>query len=382
MANTLSAVAGDAYKAAEIVGKEGVGLINSIQLNTGAEAVAINETVTSLTTPAPTVNSSVTPAMTIPEGDDQTIGSDTMTLSQIANVQINLTGEEERLIDTNYSTESVQTNRFARAYRALRNQIEAHCCTVAYQSASRAHGTAGTTPFASNFNEVAELRQILFDNGFWVDNDPANMSLVINSLAGTNLRQLATLTGANTAGTTDTLRIGELLNLQGFSFKESAGIQSHTKGTGTTYQTSAAEAVGSTTIDADTGSGTILAGDVVTFTGDAVNKYMVNTALSGGEFTIGDTGIIETVADDTALAVGDDFTANIAVRRDVMELAARPLAAPSNDAAVDVLTVPDELSGLVYEIREYGGFHKGMWSISIVYQAKVWESAGVAVLLG
>lgn len=380
MANTLPSAIGDAYKAAEIVGAEGVGLLNSVLLNTGAEAVAQGESVKSLKTEAPTLNTSATPAMTIPEGDDQTFTEDTFTLSEIANVQINITGEEERAIETNHGFSTTHGHRFLRAFRAIRNAIESHACQVAYQGASRAFGTAGTTPFGSNFNEVAEIRQILFDNGYFM---PGEMSLVVNSLAGTNLRQLATLTGVNTAGTSDTLRYGELLNLQGFSIKESAGINSHTKGTGTSYQTSAAEAVGSTTINVDTGSGTVIAGDVVTFTGDSVNKYIVNTALSGGSFTIGDPGIRSAVADNTAMAVGDSYTANIAVARPCVEIAARPQLAPSGgDAADEVMSVSDPYSGLVYEIREYKGYKKVVWDITMVYQVKVWQPEGVAVLLG
>lgn len=380
MANTISALVDDIYRSAEIIGKEGVGLLNSVQLNTGAESAPLNGTVNAIDTPEPTLNTSVTPAMTIPEGDDQTFALRTMTLGSVANVMINLTGEEEKSISVNHDFATVHGSRILRAMRKIRNQIESTACAAVYKAASRAYGTAGTTPFGSNFNEIPEVRQILFDNGFWEEGD---MSLVINSLAGTNLRQLATLTGVNTAGTDSTLRTGELLNLSGFSIKESAGIASHTAGTGTSYQTSAAEAVDSTTINADTGSGTILAGDIVTFTGDSVNKYVVNTALAGGEFAIGEPGIRTAVADNTALAVGAAYTANLAVCSMAVEVAARPLASPSaGDAGELITSVADPLTGLVYEVRQYGGFHKSMWSISVVHGTKVWYPEGVAVLLG
>lgn len=379
MANTLTSVTADAFKAAEIVGREAVGVINSVLINAGSEAAALNASVKSISTEQPTINSSVTPAMTIPEGDDQTFGEVSLTVAQTANAKINVTGEGVRTLSTNYGYETIHGARLERAFRGIRNTIEAYLAGVVYKGASRAYGTAGTTPFGSNFNEIAEVRQILFDNGFF---SPGDMSLVVNSLAGTNLRQLAQLQKVNEAGGADLLRMGELLNLQGFSIKESAGIASHTKGTGTSYQTSAAEAVGSTTINADTGSGTVIAGDVVTFTGDSVNKYIVNTALAGGSFAIGEPGIQSAVADNTALAVGNSYTANVAINRACVELVARPLAAGPSDAATDVMQVPDPITGLVYEIREYAGFHKTMWSITVVYDAKVWESAGVAVLLG
>ena len=380
MANTLPSAIGDAYRAAEIVGAEGVGVLNSCLLNTGSETAAEGESVKSLKTEEPTLNTSASPAMTIPEGDDQTVTEESLTLNQVANVKINITGEEEKAIDSHHGFETLHGNRFLRAFRAIRNAIESYGCQVAYQGASRAFGTAGTTPFASNFSEVAEIRQILFDNGYFQDGE---MSLVLNSLAGTNLRQLATLTGANTAGSTDPLRRGELLNLQGFSLKESAGVSSHTKGTGTSYETDAALAVDATSVSVDTGSGTILAGDVVTFTGDTVNKYVVNTDAVSGDFTIGGPGIREAVAENTVMAIGNSYTANVALHRAAVEVAARPQSAPSNgDAAAEVMQVSDPYSGLVYEIREYRGYKKAMWDITVIYGAKVWQPEGVAVLLG
>ena len=380
MANTLTAVTADVFRAAEIVGAEGVGMLNSVMINGGSEAAAQGETVKSVSTEEPTLNTSATPAMTIPEGDDQTFTEPSFTLDKIANVAMNITGEEEAKLDTSHNFDTIHGNRFVRAFRAIRNTIEARIATVAKEGASRAFGTAGTTPFGSNFDEIAEIRQILFDNGFLMSGE---MSLVVNSLAGTNLRNLASLQKVNEAGSSDLLRMGELLNLQSFSLKESDGIGLHTIGTGASYLTSAAEAVGSTTIDADTGTGTVLAGDIVTFAADTTNKFVVNTALSGGTFTIGEPGIREAIADNNAITVGAAYTANIAVARPAMELAARPQKVPSGgDAAVDAISVSDPFSGLVYEVREYRGYKKSLWDITLVYEAKVWESAGVAILLG
>ena len=164
MANTLPDLIGDLYKAAEKVGAEGIGFLDSVMINGGSEAVAQGEDCKSVTTEAPTLNSSATPAMTIPEGDDQTFSTKSVTLDQVANVMLNVTGEEQSKLAANNDYETIQGNRFERAFRSIRNQIESHVGQVVKEGASRAYGTAGTTPFGSNFSEVAELRQILFDN--------------------------------------------------------------------------------------------------------------------------------------------------------------------------------------------------------------------------
>lgn len=381
MANVLTDLAADIYKAADVVGREQVGLIPSVTVNGDATvAVAKGDTIRAHFTRTPTVSTTYSPSMTIPEGTDQTVDNKTMTLDTYANVQVPWTGEDMKHVNNGSGFETIYGDQIAQAMRAIVNSIEVSGCAAAYVASSRAHGTAGTTPFASNFNEVAELRQILVDNGCPMD---GNVSLVMNTLAGTNLRQLATLTGVNTAGTDATLRRGELLNLQGMSLKESAGIASHTKGTGTSYQTAAAGAIGDTSVSADTGSGTLIAGDVVTFAADSVNKYVVGGALSGGAFTLNDPGLRAVIADNNAITIGNNYTANLAFHRSAIELGIRPIAEPmGGDAAVDRMTVQDPISGLVFTISAYKGYKKAMFEVGVLYGWKAWKEQHIATLLG
>jgi hypothetical protein len=103
---------------------------------------------------------------------------------------------------------------------------------------------------------------------------------------------LAQLTKANEAGTTALRAQGTLLELHGFVLRESAGVARHTAGTGASYVTNGALAIGATVIPVQTGSGTIIAGDVVTI---GNYKYVVTSALSGGNVTIGAPGLREAV---------------------------------------------------------------------------------------
>jgi len=166
--------------------------------------------------------------------------------------------------------------------------------------------------------------------------------------------------------------------------KESAQIQSHTKGTGSGYlvNNGAGYAIGDTSIAADTGTGTIILGDVVTFTGDT-NKYVVNTALAGGSLAIGTPGLRAALADNTAITVGNSFTANFAFHRSAAEIAFRAPAVPDGgDAADDVMLVQDPYSGLVFEISIYKGFKKKMIMVSAVWGVKAWKPDHIALLLG
>jgi hypothetical protein len=208
-------------------------------------------------------------------------------------------------------------------------------------------------------------------------------SLVLNTLASTNLRQLSQLQSVNQAGGSDLLRQGVLLDLQGMAIRESAQVQSHTKGTGTSYLLNdASSAVGDTSIAVDGGSGTILAGDIITFAG-TTDKYVVNTALSSGTLAIGSPGLRAAETDNDAITVGNNYTANIAMHRRAMELAIRAPAVPEGgDAADDALTVQDPTSGMVFEVRVYRGYRKTMIEVAAAWGVKAWKPDFIATLIG
>ena len=388
MANTLTSLAADIYKAADIVGRELVGIIPSVTINSDASTrAAKGDTIRSFATRTPTVNSSFAPAMTIPEGTDQTVDNKTLTINNYASVQIPWTGEDIKHVNNGSGFETIYGDQIQQAMRAITNTIEAYLWGVAYKGASRAIGTAGTTPFSTNFDLVAEARQILVDNGC-----PANdgmLTLAINSVAGTKLRNLAQLQKANEAGGTNLLRQGTLLDLQGIMFKESAGIGIHTKGAGTGYDVNqgAGFVVGDTSIilhDGTVNVTGIKAGDVITFAGDA-NKYVVNTGTTAVAATIilNEPGLRATLADTVEATIGDNYTGNIAFHKAAIELVVRPPAMPNGgDAAVDVMTVQDPFSGLVFEVAVYKGYMKTMIEVRCLYDAKVWKPSFVATLLG
>lgn len=387
MANTLTSLAADIYKAADIVGRELVGLIPSVTINGGAERAAKGDTVRAAFTRAQTVNTSYAPSMTIPEGTDQTVDNKTMTLNKYASIQIPWTGEEQKHLNNGVGYETVYGDQIAQAYRSIANKIELDLWNEVRAGASRAHGTAGTTPFASNFNELPQVRKILADNGMPFD---GQVSVVMNTAAGANLRSLAQLQKANEAGGDTLLRQGTLLDLQGFMLKESAQVGSVTAGSSTSATVSGAHAIGATAIAVATGAGgsvSVSAGDVVTFAGDT-NKYVVAAALSlgasaSGTLTLATPGLRKALAGSEAITVGASFTANVAVHRRAAELAIRPPAMPSGgDAADDAMVVVDPHSGLAFEVASYKGYMKRMIEIRCLYDVKAWKPDAIALLLG
>lgn len=386
MANVLTDLAADIYKAADIVGRELVGFIPAVTMNSGSQGAAVNQTVRSHFTRAATVGN-LTPSMTIPEGTDQTVDNKTMTLTKQRGVPIPWTGEDVKYVNGGSGFETIYGDQIAQAMRAICNEVETDLAVEAYTNASRAAGTAGTTPFASNFNVIAETRQILADNGMPMND--GRISLILNTLAGTNLRNLAQLQKANEAGNDRLLRQGVLLDLQGAMLRESAQVQAHTKGAGTGYDFAAAgEAVGQTTLTVEGGTVNttgIKAGDVITHAGDTVNKYVVNTGLvaTGGDIVIGSPGLRVAGVDANEITIGNSYTANVMLHQAAVELAIRPPAKPfGGDAAVDVMLVQDPHSGLVFEISVYKGFNKAMIYVAAVWGVKAWKPDAIALLMG
>lgn len=388
MANVLTDLAADIYVAADVVGRELVGFIPASTINAdGSETAAVGQTVRSFATrEASAVD--ITPSMTIPEGTDQTIDNKTLTMTKQRGVQIPYTGEDVRLLNGGAGYETVYGDQIAQAMRTLVNEMEADLAEEAYTNASRAVGTAGTTPFASNFDLVAEARQVLADNGMPMND--GRISLVMNTAASTKLRNLASLSSVNQAGNDTLLRQGTLLDLQGVMIKESAQVKSHTKGgaTGALINNVAGEAVGQTTLTLDTitvNTTGIVAGDVVTFAADTTNKYVVNTGLvaTSGDIVIGDPGLLIAAPNNNAMTIGNSFTANVMMHQKGMELAMRAPAKPiGGDAAVDVMIVQDPTSGLVFEVSVYKGFSKAMIQVGVVYGYKAWNSKAIATVMG
>jgi len=384
MANVLTDLAADIYKAADIVGRELTGFIPAATVNTSVEEVGVGQTVRAHFTRTATAVD-IAASMTIPEGTDQTIDNKTMTLTKQRGVQIPWTGEDIRFVNGGPGYQTIYGDQIAQAMRTLTNEIEADLATEAYTNGSRAVGTAGTTPFGSSIDVIAEGRQILADNGMPVND--GRTSLVMNTSAGTKMRNLVQLQKANEAGSTALLRSGVLLDLHGVMMRESGQVVTHTKGAGVGYDAAGGEAIGESTIALDGGTVNttgIKAGDVVTFAGDT-NKYIVNTGTTAtsGNIVIGTPGLRETLADTVEMTVGNSYAANVMLHQQALELAMRAPANPlGGDAAVDRLLVQDPFSGLVFEISVYKGFKKQMILVGAVWGYKAWKPDAIVPILG
>ncbi|MFK3794728.1 P22 coat - protein 5 family protein [Pseudomonas sp. NPDC088444] len=384
MANTLTGLIPTLYNALDVVSREMVGFIPAVSSDMTFERAAVGQTVTSPVTNGATA-SDIVPAVTPPNDGDQNIGSVSMTINKARRVPIRWNGEEKLGLDNNGASFNViLRDQMAQGMRTLVNEVEADLASVAI-NASRAYGTAGTTPFASNLADSAKVRQILADNGAPL----GDLQLVIDTSAGANMRTLTQLSKANEANDDSLLRRGVLLDVHGFAIRESAQVKTPVIGSAASATTNTAGyAVGSTAITiASAGTGGVLAGDIITFAGDT-NKYVVaagDTDVSnGGVITLAAPGLRKAIpAAATAITVISASTRSAGFARSAIALATRaPALPPQGDSAIDRTLITDPISGLTFEVAMYAQYRQMQYEVSLAWGAKAVKPEHIASLLG
>ena len=379
MSNSLTSLIPSLYESLDIISREQVGFIPAVTLSASAARAAVGQAVVIPMAPA-SLASDITPGVTAPDNGDQTMANTSIMITKARAVPFRWNGEEQLGLNSNgpgYA--SIRNSQMIQAMRTLTNEIEVDLGGLA-STASRAWGTAGTTPFATNLGDPAQLLKILKDNGA----PPADLQLVIDTTAGAALRTLTQLTKVNEAGDSGLLRQGILLPLSGFDVRESAGVKTGgAVGTGTGYVTSGTASVGATTVSLTGGSGTVIAGDFVTFAGDA-SKYAVAVGISApGAITLQAPGLRKALGNGVAMTIGASATLALAFQRSAIVLATRAPALPvEGDAAVDRITVTDPRSGITFEVSMYAQYRQVRYEMAIAWGVKNIKSAHSAVLLG
>ena len=385
MANTLTAILPVIYDGMDIVSRELVGFINAVTRNSSSARAAKDQTITYPIVPAIS-GEDITPGATPADSGDQTMGSGSMTISKSRAFPIRWSGEEQQAlrVGDNPQLQNVLRDQFAQAFRAAVNEVEADCANL-YKKASRAYGTAGTAPFgtAADLSDAAQVRRILDDNGA----PQSDLHLVLGSAAMANIRgKQSVLFKVNEAGTSDLLRRGMIGELEGFMLHNSAQVKTHTVGTGASYQANGTQALAATTLAVDTGSGTIVAGDVLSIANGTpadTNKYVVKTALSAGNVIIQNPGLLSSHVDNDAVTLAAAYKANMAFSRNAIHLITRTPAMPEGgDDADDVTEIVDPISGLAFQVALYRQYRRIKIEVGLAWGVEMVKPEHCAILLG
>lgn len=384
-ANTLTGLVPTIYQALDIVSRELVGMVPAVSRDVDASRAALNQVIRSPVTPA-LVSANIAPGPTPPDFTGTTEGTADVIITKSKAVGFGFQGEEVLSLSNSptvppYGT--VRRDMIAQAIRALVNEVETDLANLARQ-ASRATGTAGTTPFATaaNFTDLAQALKILQDNGAPM----TDLKLVLPTIASANIRGLQSqLFRVNEAGTSNLLRNGSIGRLMGFDVGESGQLGTFTKGGGTSYtSTTAGFAVGTTVIPLITGTGTVLAGDVITFAGDT-NKYVVTVGVAApGSITIQGPGLRQALpASAQALTIGNNYTPSVAFHKGAFQLVARAPALPvEGDMALDHMIIVDPVCGLPLEFSIYPGYRQVRYEVALAWGVATIAGRHASMILG
>jgi len=380
--NTITGLVPDIYEGLDIVSRELTGMIPSVTMNASADRAAVGQNIRVDVEPEGNLVD-ITPSMTIPEPTGQTSGFTDIVITKSKAAEFGFIGEQVKGLNTGPGFPSVRAQKIAQAIRKLANSIEADLCGL-QSTFSRAVGTPGTTPFATinDYTDATFARKILKDNG-----GDFNARIVMDTTAGATL--LGKQGAVNSAGTDLIMSQGILVDRAGMPLRESGFVENHVAGTGASATTNAAGyAVGATVLTlASAGTGTLLAGDVVTFAGDA-NKYVLasgDTDVSnGGTITLAAPGLRVAMSEATkAITVLASSARNMAFSENALVLASRaPALTEEGDQAADRMLITDPRSGLTMEFALYLGYRKVRYEVSLAWGVKNIKPEHTALILG
>lgn len=380
--NTLTGVIPVLYEALNIVSREMVGFIPAVRRDTDVARAAVGQTVRSPIGVSGELED-IVPGQHPAASGGTTVDYTDVTITSSKAAPILWSGEEQRGVGSTGTLNDVLRDQFADGMRKLVNAIERDIWAAGYKASSRAYGTAGTTPFgtAGDLSDFAGIARILDENGAPV----VDRQLVLGHAAIGNLRgKQSVLFKVNEAGSNDMLRDGMTDRVQNFALRHSHPISVHTKGAGANYVLDGAAGVGARDVNLKTGTGTVLAGDIVSFAGDSANKYVVNNGVSAaGIITLGRPGLLIPADDGDAITLGASYTPNLAFHRGSIVLATRAPALPDGgDNADDRTVITDPLTGLSFEVSVYRQYRQVKYEIAMAWGVGVPNPQHVATLVG
>jgi len=312
----------------------------------------------------------VTPSNTPPAGSDTTPSKVQVVLSNWKqNSPFFLSDKDLVEIDRNAHFIPMQVQEAVRALaKAVNDSIFAE-----YKGVYGVVGTAGTTPFGSGVGvkSATDARKILNIQLCPRDQRRGMLDFAAEAAA----LALPEFSDADKVGDNVVKIEGEIGRKFGIDWYADDAVPTHTAGTGSGYlvNNGAGYAVGSTSIVVDTGTGTLVKGDIITFAGHT-QTYAIQTDYAGGAGTITIyPGLKVAVADNVAITKTATHVVNMVFHRDAFAFATRPLASNTVEMALgnEIMSLQDPQTGLVLRLEVSRQYKRVAWEFDILWGAKL-----------
>jgi hypothetical protein len=379
MGNTLTNLQPTLYSVAQEVSNEPFGIIAGINTDFDDKGVAIGDKVTVPVAPVRAADD-YSPSMNLNAGNagaDATAGKVDVEITENRYTSFHLTGEQEKSLQNGGTDQEWFRQLIAQSMRTLRNEADVAAYAAIKKGAARALGTAGSTPFSTGIDELADMNNLLYNLGAPM----TDAQFVMSSAARANFMKTGVYQYAYANGSEADRKAGILSREFGFSLRASAGITKHVQGAATNYALNAGVAAGGTTLDVKTGTGAASAGSVFTVGSDA-DLYVLNTAITDDtdDFLINRPGLANAAEAEAALGFVGDYTPCLAFERSAVVGVFRPPYIPEN-ANIEQVLVSDQF-GMTYLLCRVIGDGVVTWRLHIAYGIQVVQPEHVALLLG
>lgn len=333
---------------------------------------------------------SVTPANTPPSTADIAPTSVAIPLDQWYEAPFYLTDKEMLEVDR-----GVIPMQASEAVKALANNVNDYLLAMTHGADGfyGVAGTAGTTPFASTTAAATEVRKELNKQLCPMD----SRSVLLDPDAEANALGLRAFQDASFSGSPLAIKEGQINRKIGFNWFMHQRIPTHTVGTltGTTGNEQAlidgAVSADATTLALDdtTLTGTIVPGDVFSVAG-ATGTYVVtnSSALTAAANAV--TGLTfyppaptGGFADDAVFTLKSSHVVNVAMHRDAIAFATRPLESVVDAGLGTIIrSAVDRMSGLSLRLEVRREHKRTRWSFDMLYGGKVIRRELGARILG
>lgn len=251
------------------------------------------------------------------------------------------------------------------AIKSLANKIDNLLITKAEQSFYAFSGVPGVTPFQNDLSEFLDADQQLNDNLAPMD----NRFFAISSRAKAAAMGLRQFTDASYRGDTAGMIKGEIGEKLGAFWFMDQNLTRQNPGTwtnaGTTTGTNAA---GQSVVNLTGGTGSILVGAKVTFSGTDTQTYVV-TAATGTAPTTQITvypALLSAKSSTETVTVKAAHRQNILFHRDALALASRPFAGADPLGLGTFQSAVDPVSGLALRLEVSRQHKRTRWSFDIL----------------
>lgn len=302
----------------------------------------------------------VSPAATPPATADVAPTSVPITLSSWKEAPFYLTDKD--VMEAMNGTIPMQASE---AIKALANQVDSDVLAT-YVGVYGYAGVAGTTPFGTDLSEYIAGRVVMANQAAPMD----DRRVVLDPTAEGNALLLRAFQDASFGGGDGVIIRGQIGTKVGADWFMDQNVPTHTAGTGTGILVNnvAGYPVGTTSIAIDTGTGTLVVGDIVSFAGHS-QTYTVTAPVadvSSGTMVIS-PGLQASVANNEAVTKRATHVVNLLFHRDAIALATRPLMDVGGGLGNLIQSAVDPVSGLALRLEISREHKRTRFSYDILY---------------